>query len=208
MSNLAFLPLEVLIVAVIIERLLARREKQTLRQKLNMVVGAFFSELGTPLLGELLPAMGAAPQIRTRLALDAHWGRREFADAAAWARTVDCQVQLERIDLDRLKSRLFEERQFLLRLLENPNLLEHDRFTDMLWAIFHLQEELEARPSLHDLPQADRAHLAGDTQRAYTQLAAEWLAYAEHLKAAYPYLFSLVLRIHPFQETPSPVVKA
>ena len=207
-SDIAFLPLEVLIVGVIIERLLSRREKQSIRQKLNMVIGAFFSELGTSLLGELLPALGAAPQIKAHLALEARWGSREFAEAAAYARTLDCQVELERIDLDRLKSYLLEKRQFLLGLLENPNLLEHDRFADVLWAIFHLQEELEARRSLGDLPRADAAHLAGDIQRAYTLLAAEWLAYAEHLKANYPYLFSLVLRTHPFQDAPSPTVTA
>jgi len=30
----------------------------------------------------------------------------------------------------------------LLGLLGNPNLLEHDSFTDLLWAVFHLMEEL------------------------------------------------------------------
>ena len=64
------------------------------------------------------------------------------------------------------------------------------------------------RRSLRDLPLSDKTHLAGDTQRAYTQLAAEWLTYAEHLKANYPYLYSLVLRTHPFQDAPSPVVTA
>lgn len=42
-GDLAFLPLEVLLVVLIIERVLARRERQIRLQKLNMVVGAFFS---------------------------------------------------------------------------------------------------------------------------------------------------------------------
>jgi hypothetical protein len=53
--DLAFIPLEVLIVAVIVERVISRREKGAITQKLNMVIGAFFSELGTPLLAKLLP---------------------------------------------------------------------------------------------------------------------------------------------------------
>jgi hypothetical protein len=65
---------------------------------------------------------------------------------------------------------------------------------------------LEARPSLRGLTAPDREHLASDTSRAYTLLAGEWLAYVEHLKTNYPYLFSLVLRTHPFQEAPSPLV--
>jgi len=38
-GDLAFLPLEVLLVVFIIERLLARREMQAKLEKLNMVVG-------------------------------------------------------------------------------------------------------------------------------------------------------------------------
>ena len=43
MGDLAFLPLEVFLVIIVVERLMARREKQAILQKLNMVVGAFFS---------------------------------------------------------------------------------------------------------------------------------------------------------------------
>ena len=50
----------------------------------------------------------------------------------------------------------------MLSLLENPNLLEHDSFTDLLLAIFHLSEELAARDTLVGLPQSDYEHLAGD----------------------------------------------
>ena len=53
-GDLAFLPLEVLLVVVIIERILTRRETQAKLQKLNMVVGAFFSEVGNYLLRSLL----------------------------------------------------------------------------------------------------------------------------------------------------------
>jgi hypothetical protein len=69
-----------------------------------------------------------------------------------------------------------------------------------------MEEELEARTSLANLSPADEAHLRVDVRRAYNALLAEWLLYAEHLKADYPYLFSLVVRTHPFQEAPSPVV--
>ena len=71
---------------------------------------------------------------------------------------------------------------------------------------FHLTEELEARKSLADLPEADIRHIAGDIQRVYRHLMVEWLCYVEHLKSNYPYLFSLVTRMHPFQEHPSPMV--
>lgn len=49
-GDLAFLPLEVLLVSIIIERIITHREKQLKLQKLNMVIGAFFSEVGNDML--------------------------------------------------------------------------------------------------------------------------------------------------------------
>ena len=42
-GDIAFLFLDVLIVMLVLERLLAFRDKQSILRKLNMVVGAFFS---------------------------------------------------------------------------------------------------------------------------------------------------------------------
>jgi hypothetical protein len=204
--DIAFLPIEVLVVAVIVERLIARREKSQIAHKMNMVIGAFFSELGTPLLARLLPTMAEAAEIRERLHLKASWEKADFSRALQFARTCHSDVDLTQVDLAEVRDFLLAKRNFILRLLENPNLIEHDRFTDLLWAIMHVMDELEARPVLTGLPASDGAHLELDFRRAYNALMAEWILYVEHLKANYPYLFSLVVRMHPFQEAPSATI--
>ena len=90
---------------------------------------------------------------------------------------------------------------------QNPNLLEHDSFTDLLWAVFHLAEELAWRQDLRRLPGSDLSHLTGDIERAYTRLITEWLDYMRHLKGSYPYLFSLATRTNPFDPDASPEVE-
>jgi hypothetical protein len=94
----------------------------------------------------------------------------------------------------------------LLRLLENPSLLEQESFTEQLWAVFHVADELQHRSDLAHLPGGDYRHLALDTGRAYSALTAEWLKYMAHLLKRYPYLFSLALRTNPFDPTASPVI--
>ena len=205
-GDLAFLPLEVLLVVVIIERLLARRERQAKLEKLNMVVGAFFSEMGNHLLQDLLRHFDNRLEISRHLSISESWTKKDFRKAVEFARHLRIEVDCRNIDLAGLKAFLAEKREFLLTLLENPSLLEHDRFTDLLWAATHLDEELEARPSLTGLPDKDLEHLAGDIRRMYDNLASEWLDYVQHLQANYPYLFSLILRTHPFQEQQSPVI--
>jgi len=202
-GDLAFLPLEVLLVVIIIERILTRREKQAKLQKLNMVVGAFFSEVGNHLLSNLLQEFDNRVEISQHLNITEKWTQKDFRKADEFAYELKIEVDCHNIDLQGLKVLLSRKRQFLLTLLENPNLLEHDRFTNLLWAVTHLDEELEARPSVTNLPIKDLEHIAGDIRRLYDNLASEWLDYVEHLKSNYPYLFSLVLRTHPFQEHPS-----
>lgn len=205
LSDLAFLPLEVFLVVIVIERVLAHREKQAMMQKLNMVVGAFFSEVGTELLQKFLGCFGRNSEIIRHFDVKESWAHADFKKAMSFARTIGGEPDCSSVDLHGLKRLLVQKRQFLLALLENPNLLEHERFTDLLWATFHLTEELEARKSLTNLPEADMKHIAGDIQRAHRHLIVEWLFYAEHLKANYPFLFSLVARLHPFQEHPSAI---
>jgi len=205
-GDLAFLPLEVLLVVVIIERLLARGEKRAKLEKLNMVVGAFFSELGNCLLQDLLKHFDNRLEISKRLNITENWTKKDFQKAVDFAHQLRVEVDCRNIDLGGLKAFLAQKREFLLTLLGNPSLLEHDRFTDLLWAATHLDEELEARPSLSGLPDKDLEHIAGDIRRLYDHLASEWLDYVQHLKSKYPFLFSLILRTHPFQEHQSPII--
>jgi hypothetical protein len=205
-SDLAFLPLEVFLVVLVIERILARREKQSVQEKLNMVTGAFLSEVGNNLLLDLLNCFPKKGELRRQLAIKPDWTQADFRRAIDFAGSLELNPDCADIDLEALKILLVEKRQFLVNLLESPNVLEHDRFTDLLWATFHLAEELEARQSLRNLPSEDMKHISGDIRRLYKHLLVEWVTHVEHLKSSYPHLFSLVARTHPFQESPSAVI--
>ena len=206
LHDFAFLPIEVLLVVIIIERVLANREKHAILQKLNMVVGAFFSEVGTRLLGELLGCFDNSEMIRSRFSVAGDWKSNDFKKAISASSSLKGKIDCRNIELEELKAFLVQKRPFLLSLLENPNVLEYERFTDLLWALFHLDEELEARTSLKDLPESDLEHISLDIQRVYGNLITQWLAYVEHLKDNYPFLYSLILRTHPLREDSSPVV--
>ncbi len=202
-GDIAFVPIEVLLVTVIIHRLLSQREKRALLNKLNMVIGAFFSEVGTDLLRRIIALDEDFDDVRQNLLITKEWTHRDFAQAGSRMAEYDYTIEVEPQALNELRDFLLAKREFLLRLLENPNLLEHESFTDMLWAVTHLAEELSHRASARDLPAADYAHLAGDVSRAYARIIGEWLTYMEHLQRKYPYLFSLAIRTNPFDPAAS-----
>jgi hypothetical protein len=57
LGNFAFLPIYVLFVTLVIERVTKDRERSAIRQKLNMVIGLFYSEAGTELIRKLLKGL-------------------------------------------------------------------------------------------------------------------------------------------------------
>jgi hypothetical protein len=206
-SNIAFVFVQVLLVTLIIDRVLQERERQARLENLNMAIGTFFSEVGTKLLRVLSDPDPNAEQLRAQLIVGARWTDEEFGRKRKWARDHPYEADTDQVDWAALKSFLVGKRDFLLRLLENPNLLEHEAFTEMLRAVFHLVDELGARERFDALPRSDYAHLASDMKRAYLRLVDEWLDYMKYLKASYPYLFSLAVRTNPFDRSASVVVQ-
>ena len=206
-GDIAFIPVEVLIVTLIIDQMLESREKQSRMEKLNMVIGTFFSELGTPLLAKLSRADPGIANVQKDLVVDKKWDAGTFRTVQACLASHDCSVDNDRLDREDLRKFLVGQEEFILRLLENPMVFEHETFTDLILAISHLTEELKAREDLNALPPSDLAHLRGDIGRVYERLIPEWLKYMEYLKKHYPYLFSLAMRKNPFDSAASVVVK-
>ncbi|MGC9325577.1 MAG: hypothetical protein ACP5G0_12615 [Desulfomonilia bacterium] len=206
-GDIAFVFIEVLLVSLIIHSLLEEREKQNRLEKLNMVIGIFFSEMGTELLSYFSDIDPNLETLRHDLVVTNTWSDMEFRDVTKRLTSYTYKVEPERLDLVTLKDFLVGKRDFLLMLLENPNLIEHESFTNLLWAIFHATEELKFRKDFSSLPHEDIAHITGDINRAYGQIVREWIAYMKHLKGNFPYLFSLAIRTNPFDQNASVIVK-
>ena len=196
--DIAFVPVQVLLVTLIISNMLAYREKRAMLNKLNMVIGAFFSEVGTRLLKDFSDIDSDMSKIAEHLKIENEWTDKKFADVRLLLQRHQYNVVYSAAAFESMQELLIKERGFLLGLLENQNLLEHESFTDLLWAVFHVTEELACRTSLQNLPATDTKHLTGDVRRAYRLLVLQWFDYMKHLKHDYPYLFSLAIRTNPF----------
>lgn len=206
-GDIAFVFIEVLLVTLVLNGLLNYRNRQELFRKLNMVIGAFFTETGRELIMLLAAFDVDSFKIADRLVVTNEWSKNEFLGIQKFIDGHSCAIDHTRGDMKALKDFLIKKRNFLLGLLENSNLLEHESFTNLLWAVFHLTEELANRDDFSALPQSDYQHLAGDIKRAHLLLLSEWLSYMKHLQQSYPYLFSLEMRRNPFDKNASIIVR-
>lgn len=188
------------------EIFIERRDNQIRLQKLQMVIGLFFSEAGTELMRFFAATDCHRDNLEQILKLDNDWDARTYQKALKKLDRHLYKVEVEKIDLDQLRDFIGEHSQLLVRLMESPYMLEHESFTDLLIAVMHLKEELQHRKDIEALPESDHDHLCGDIHRAYSQLVRQWLLYVQQLQHNYPFLFSLTLRTNPFDRSASIVV--
>jgi voltage-gated potassium channel len=195
------------VIANTTELMLSRREKLIRMKKLNMVIGVFFSEVGVKLIKRFVDSDPHSEEMQEGLIVTEKWTHPDFQKVSEHLKKFKYGTEMSKAELGVLKEFLLSERDFLVRLLENPTLLEHESFTTLLRAVFHLTEELAYREDPNQLVESDRRHIIGDINRAYHLLVQEWLDYMEYLKVNYPYLFSLAMRTNPFDRKASPVVE-
>lgn len=195
------------IITNVTQMLIQRGQNRFRARRLNMIIGVFFTEVGNKLLSIFTQYDPQISEIRQDCLVNQNCSETDFTNLKKQLNKHECNIDPKSIDLPMLSEFLIKKGDLLLRQIENPDLLEHESFTELLWAVIHLRDELISRKSLTNLPESDRAHLANDAKRVYTALVKRWVDYLQHLKRAYPYLFSLALRTNPFSEKPQAVIE-
>lgn len=198
LQDFAFLPLQIAIVTVVLGTYLKKREKAERLKKINVIINAFFSEAGTEILACLITFSRNRDDIGRELDFQSRSKDIDFSRAVRYLEKKDFLIECTTDQLASLKERIIGKRAFLIGIIENPNLLEHDTFTDMLLAVCHVMEELMARHEFSEQHRADMTHISNDITRSMKALLIQWVEYMRHLQAEYPYLYSLEVRKNPF----------
>jgi len=207
LEDLAFVPIEVIFVSLILHRVLKENERKKKMSKLYMVIEMFFSEVGSELLRVFATNDNKLSEIKEDLIVKEDWSDRDFRRLMKIKKNYKPEIVFNCDNMKEIMELLKVSKPNMIRMLENPALLEHETFTELLMAVFHLGEELVLRDDLDCLPDEDMEHIAHDAKRAYVLLGIEWVDYLEHMRNHYPYLFSLAIRVNPFEKKRDVVIR-
>ncbi len=197
-ADIAFVPLEVLFVSIILHKLLDSKEKKNKKNKQNLVISTFFDKVGITLAKTLFEIDYNKESIRGNLKLTPACVDKDFKTAFTEINDHKPDIKLNDKEFTVLQAFFEIHKPVLENFLENPVLNEHDSFTDLLWAIFHICDEVIMREHGKISTDTDRDHLINDVKRAYNRLLTFWLEYMNHQRKDYPFLFSLSVRKNPF----------
>ena len=211
-THLGFIPVDILLVAFLLDEIIEKKEKEAMLEKLDMLMSTFFSEVGNDLISQL-SSVNKYTANTENLKLNKNWDDKDYDAKLAELKSasIDFQADVPKEEreefLENLRVFLASKREFIINLMTNPNLLEKEEFTGLITAILHLDEELEHRKDLALVQDADFGHLNGDMQRVYGKLVYEWVYYLKYLNKHYPYMIALIVRTNPFDADADVYVK-
>ncbi|MDO5860473.1 hypothetical protein, partial [Methanobrevibacter sp.] len=211
-THLGFIPVDILIVAFLLDEIIEKKEKEAMMEKLDMLMSTFFSEVGNELISQLSHSNKYKTNTENLKSIK-NWDDKDYENKLNELKntTIDFQADIAPEDreefLENLRDLVSNKREFIINLINNPNLLEKEEFTELTNAILHLDEELEHRKDLSLVTDTDFAHLNGDMHRVYNKLVYEWVYYLKYLNKHYPYMIALIIRTNPFDEDADVYVK-
>jgi hypothetical protein len=100
-NSLGFLPINVLLVTLIINQLLSMRAKRERLEKLNMVIGTFYSEVGTSLLTTFSRHDPTISTLSDRLVVRETWTDPEFSRMLDVLKGHSYTIDITQVDLPR-----------------------------------------------------------------------------------------------------------
>lgn len=202
LGDIAFIPLDVLIVTIVIDQLLEKRERTERVKKLNMLVGLFYQELGLILLKSFSHVDPESADLQSSCKINHNWKPEHFKKALQHIHQMNKKIEIEKVDIPALTATLKEQKSLLINLIANPALLEHETFSELLMSVSHLLEELQLREKMQKKnPSYDNMdHIQIDIERVYGHLLVQWLHYVEHLKSDYPFLYSTAIATNPIYD--------
>ncbi len=211
-THLGFIPVDILIVAFVLDEIISKKEKEAMMEKLDMIMSTFFSEVGNDLISQL-SSVNKHKADTSYLESIKSWDGKDYENKLKEIKNINIPFRADVTSEDReeyltnIRNLLINKREFIVGLLNNPNLLEKEEFSKLLTAILHLDEELEHRPDLSKVTDVDFNHLNGDMERIYNILIHEWIYYLRYLNKHYPYMIALIIRTNPFDANADAYVK-
>lgn len=211
-THLGFIPVDILVVAFLLDEIISKKEKEAMMEKLDMIMSTFFSELGNDLIKQL-NAVNQYQADTSYLETIKTWDDKDYENKLNEIKNINIPFKADVAPENReeyltnIRNLLINKRDFIVGLLNNTNLLEKEEFSQLLNSILHLDEELEHRPDLSNISDVDFNHLNGDMQRIYNKLVHEWIYYLKYLNKHYPYMIALIIRTNPFDENADAYVK-
>ncbi|MBQ0079753.1 MAG: hypothetical protein KBS66_07690 [Eubacterium sp.] len=182
-QDFAFLPISIALATLVVGYILEERDQRARMQKTRMLTSAFFTDLGRDLLIKLIGVTECTEEL-AQMMEEEHSGKNTLKELEE----LNIKIHFDKFFVAELKEMLEAHWNVMMVSSSNPMLLDHEEFTDMIWAIFHIRDEMNRR-DIDNLSTGNCRHLEGDAARVMELLLSNWIHHLDYVKAEYPYFY-------------------
>lgn len=200
MDNIISVPFNVLITGILFDYILNRKTRKIEEEKIDMVIGIFYTEVGNELLKMMTKADECIELVRSDLLATYDWEEENYENAIKILDQMDYCVDIDKIDISEMKLLLDKSTPLIIDLLSGNVLKNKIDFTEIVVSVFHLRCEFNERIIQDELEEYEKEHLIDDIEVAYKLLAKRWYQYIYILQKEHPQLFVKALINSPFDE--------
>lgn len=191
-QDLAFMPITIAIATLVVGDLMNRRQQKEQQEKTRMLTSSFFTQMGTDLIDTMIQDSANAGELK-QLMQSPLQSDKDVQKVQVQLQSADLAFTLTEEVYDRSMDLILKNQLSLLTLSSNPLLLEHECFTEMLWGIFHLNDEFRLRGKYSELDEAGREHMQEDFIKVFRLLLINRAANLKYLRDTYPNYYSASL---------------
>jgi len=191
LTDLAILPLEVVLVYIVLHSVLSGRGKNLARERLNSLMGIFFNEVGRDLLFFFSRYDLKYEETQKYLDIGGHWTRKDFNRRIKEYKKYTAKLAVPEIDFCSLGTLLLNKKDFLLKVFTNAGTFESGSITYIFHTLLNLIDNLERQKKNNDY---SHFHLVVNIDKLYTILIYQWLNYMRYLNNHYPDYYSAIVR--------------
>lgn len=188
--NLCFIPINSLVVTIILDKLIDYKSKKEREEKLNMLIGIFFTEIGVKLMCYIISADDKKYEYDFDI--------EDLKTMKSIVKTHNYSVNMDKIELNSIKNLLIDNNNLLINLVSNENLLQNEIFTNLIMATLHLKDEILFFEN-NGINECGKKHIENDVLRVYKSIIIQWISYLDYLQKFYPFLYSNAVRKNPFK---------
>ncbi len=188
LQDLAFMPITIIVATIVVGEVVNEKEKRERKENTKMVTSTFYTQIGGEMMGVLVNQLENKEEVVDILQREIH-SESDVEDMQQKIRNCSLHMQFDEAVSDRISRMLAENRMALLVLSSNPMILEQRSFTNLLWGLFHLEDEFRLRGSYAEMTQEDRLHLAADFEKVLRLLLLNSVPNAKYLQDMFPSLY-------------------
>ncbi len=201
-QDMAFMPVTIAVATLVVGELLGSKEKKERLEKTKMLTSSFFTQLGVYLIRAIADVAEMSPEIQEIVDFG---GPEEKSEAELQKVISDAKIKVHLDDksYETVRKLLGEQQQTMLTLATSSMIHEHENFTEMLWGLFHVQDEFRLRGAYSDLSEQDISHMNTDFEEIFKLMLMNWIGNVRYLRKTYPGFYKVAstkIKEHKNQE--------